>query len=385
MVKRQRNRAFGLTLSSVHASLRHALLIVGVSAFAAGGAAHAQQNGEVQTHAAPVNGGAGGKYFEYACGPGRALAGLRGSAGVLVDAVQAVCARVDAAGSLTDPAAQGPVFGGARPFDKAADCPPGYVVTNLAVSENEIEPLIGAIDVICQEFAYVGDGGRTIVQIAGSGHLRGYTEPVLLTGGDNYGEYRISPCPDQMIAVGIRGRSSQYLDALGLICAPKAAPSSVGAAAPDRAAELVGKEISLQSSNFLDRFVRHRNSLGFIEPIDGDLARADSAFRIAPGLAGRCVSFESKNFPGQYLRHEFWRIKLAPMQDSELYRNDATFCMTPGLGDSAGVSLQSASHPDRFIRHKNFELWVEPFDGGDVFRRDATFNLTQPGGVLYVR
>ena len=327
---------------------------------------------------APVAGGPGGSYFEYSCGPGRMLVGLRGSAGVLVDAVQAVCARVDAAGYVSEARLAGPVFGGTRPFDKAADCPDQQAIQSIRVSQTENQPLVGSIQITCLEVARFADGGRTELEIEGSGHLAGYESPGMVISTYNPGEYGQSSCPGETFAVGIRGRASQYLDALGLICAPKAAAASV---AVDAAfSGLVGQEVSLQASNYPDRFIRHRHSLGYAEPVSGELGRDDSTFRIVPGLAGRCISLQSRNYPGQYLRHQNWRIKLAPREDNDTYRNDATFCMVPGLATSAGVSLESVNAKGHFIRHRGGELWVDRFDGSDLNRRDATFNVTYPGG-----
>src|SRR5262249_24282534 len=66
-----------------------------------------------------------------------------------------------------------------------------------------------------------------------------------------------------------------------------------------------------QSVNYQDRFIRHRNFLGFIEPINDRQAAKDAVFIVQPGLAGGCYSFESTNFHGFYLRHENFRIKLS--------------------------------------------------------------------------
>jgi len=150
-------------------------------------------------------------------------------------------------------------------------------------------------------------------------------------------------------------------------------------------ANLIGREVSFQASNYLDHFIRHRNSLGYAEVIAGDLGRDDSTFRIVPGLAGKCISLESHNYPGQFLRHQAWRIKLAPRDENDLYKQDATFCMVSGLASSTGVSLESVNYPHHFIRHRNGELWLDDFDGSDLNRRDATFNVTNPGGAMMVR
>src|SRR5262245_41394623 len=197
-----------------------ALLLVTVS-----GAAPAQD----RTNAA-VQGGPGGTYFEYSCGSGRMLVGLHGSAGVLVDAVQAVCARVDAAGSVSEATPQGPVFGGQRPFDKVADCPDGQAIRMLDISQSEGNPFVGAIRIRCQETARMEEGCSTDLNLSGSGHLRGYDSPFGPMASQDNGEFGASRCPDPTYAVGIRGRSSFWLNALGLICAPKPVTAAAAAA-----------------------------------------------------------------------------------------------------------------------------------------------------------
>lgn len=326
-----------------------------------------------------IGGGEGGSYFEFVCPSGQLLVGLHGSAGMLVDAVRAVCARVDAAGAITEAAPAGPVFGGPRPFDKAAECPNRYAIRALTIWQSEKYPYVGAIRITCHEVARVVDGGRTSVELRGTGNLIDHDPNGIWVGGKR-GYQEDSSCPDSLYAIGIRGRSSEYLDAIGLVCGPK-----VTAAVATEFSGLVGQQVSLQASNYLDRYVRHRNALGFTEPVTDALARNDATFKIVQGLAGRCVSLESHNYPGHFLRHHFWRIKLSPREDSDLFRNDATFCMVPGLAGSTGLSLESASNPGHFIRHRNNELWVDRFDGSDLFRRDATFNLTHPGGAVLVR
>jgi hypothetical protein len=135
--------------------------------------------------------------------------------------------------------------------------------------------------------------------------------------------------------------------------------------------------VSFKSFNFPDRFIRHKNSLGFIEPINNELDRKDATFRLIPGLANsNCISFESINFPNHFLRHENFRLKLAGRIDQQLFREDATFRIVPGLFDNRVYSFESLNFPGHFIRHKNFELWIDPSDGSDLFRKDATFIIT---------
>jgi hypothetical protein len=139
--------------------------------------------------------------------------------------------------------------------------------------------------------------------------------------------------------------------------------------------------ISFQSYNFSDRYIRHRNFLGYLEPISDELGRKDATYKLVPGLANsKCSSFESVNFPGHFLRHENFRLKLARRINQRLFREDATFCIKTRLfGDNTSSwSFESLNFPGHYIRHKNFELWIDPSDGSDLFRKDATFSITTP-------
>lgn len=144
------------------------------------------------------------------------------------------------------------------------------------------------------------------------------------------------------------------------------------------------KEVSFESYNYPGRYIRHRNSLGYVEKIDDKLAAKDATFRIVPGLAGKCRSFESVNYPNHFLRHQNFRLKLAPRSNDQLFLNDATFCFVPGLASSLWYSFESVNLPGHYIRHKNFELWLDNSDGSQLFKEDATFRLAAPGGGVRI-
>ena len=137
---------------------------------------------------------------------------------------------------------------------------------------------------------------------------------------------------------------------------------------------------SFRSWNYPDRYIRHRNSLGYIDPIvaNDKLGRKDATFRLVPGLAGRCRSIESVNYPGHFLRHQNYRLKLAKQTDDQLFKEDATFCVVRGLASSNGRSFESVNFPKHYIRHSNFELWLAKSDGSPLFKKDATFIISPP-------
>jgi predicted carbohydrate-binding protein with CBM5 and CBM33 domain len=129
-----------------------------------------------------------------------------------------------------------------------------------------------------------------------------------------------------------------------------------------------------------DRYIRHYNSLGFTESVDagsGDTLKKDATWKIAAGLADpACYSFEAVNQPGKYLRHAMSRLRIdADPGDgqSDLFRNDATFCLKPGLDGDSTVSLAAKNFPNRYIRHRNGELWLDPNDSATGYKQDASW------------
>jgi hypothetical protein len=141
-------------------------------------------------------------------------------------------------------------------------------------------------------------------------------------------------------------------------------------------------KVSLRSSNFTDRYVRHRNNLGYIEVVSSAsslTARQDATFTVAAGLgAADCYSLQSVNFPGYYLRHYGLRLSLQQNDGSTIFKNDATFCARAGLAGGSSISLESFNHPGRYIRHKNYELWVDLKQSGTTYAGDSSFTTATP-------
>ncbi|MGW0218602.1 glycoside hydrolase family 43 protein [Micromonospora chokoriensis] len=136
--------------------------------------------------------------------------------------------------------------------------------------------------------------------------------------------------------------------------------------------------VRLKSSNFPDRYVRHLNGVGRIDPYPFDPYQ-DQMWRMVPGLADSAgVSFESVNRPGNFLRHSGYAIRLEPNNNTATFRADATFQRTAGLADSAWTSFRSYNFPDRYLRHSNSLLRIDPLSASSsaADRQDATFRIT---------
>jgi len=85
--------------------------------------------------------------------------------------------------------------------------------------------------------------------------------------------------------------------------------------------------ISFESSWHYGFYLRHANGVMWLNENDGsDLFLLDASFfpRENKFFSG-FVSFESVNIPNNFVRNQNYRLKIAPAEDADLYRNDASF------------------------------------------------------------
>jgi lysophospholipase L1-like esterase len=131
--------------------------------------------------------------------------------------------------------------------------------------------------------------------------------------------------------------------------------------------------LRVTTPGYTNRYARHQNSLGYTTAVDaaaGALLKQDATWRIVPGLAGSCYSLQSRNFPGQYLRHQNHRIRISPDDGSAVMRADATWCARSA---PTGVRLASFNFPGSYLRHFASELWLATPGGANTF--DAAGSL----------
>ncbi|WP_238008227.1 AbfB domain-containing protein [Dactylosporangium sp. AC04546] len=122
------------------------------------------------------------------------------------------------------------------------------------------------------------------------------------------------------------------------------------------------------------RYIRHQNSLGYTEVVTASsttLLKQDATWRIVPGLAdSSCYSFESRNYPGRYLRHQAFRVRMDTNDNSALFRADATWCAQSATG---GVRLTAWGFPGQYLRHYNAELWLATPGGPSTYDNPSSF------------
>lgn len=140
---------------------------------------------------------------------------------------------------------------------------------------------------------------------------------------------------------------------------------------------ILNKVVRFLSVNLSGHFIRHAYSLGEVTRLSTELDRKDASFKVVPGLASQhapCVSLESVNYPGEYLRHEHDRIKLSKSENRDLFKQDATFRLVPGLADANAVSFESFNYPGKYVRHYESHLFIAVPDS-DLAKKDATFRV----------
>jgi non-reducing end alpha-L-arabinofuranosidase len=91
--------------------------------------------------------------------------------------------------------------------------------------------------------------------------------------------------------------------------------------------------------------------------------KADATWIVEPGLANSsCVSFESANGSGDYIRHSDFQLYLEPSDGTAQFALDATFC--PRAGNSGSdYSFMSYNYSNQYIRHFDYDGHIAS-DGG---------------------
>lgn len=112
---------------------------------------------------------------------------------------------------------------------------------------------------------------------------------------------------------------------------------------------------------------------------DGEFAALTSGdpltLTVVEGLADEsCFTFRDEQ--DRYLRHYDYRLRFDPEDDSELFRDDATFCIEQKV--PSGIRLSSKNYPGHVLHRRGSELYIDKPDGSDDFIADSTFAIQKP-------
>jgi hypothetical protein len=136
-----------------------------------------------------------------------------------------------------------------------------------------------------------------------------------------------------------------------------------------------GSSISLRATTACctTRYINHSGAnvdTAVVDSSSATSAKQNASWIVRAGLANSsCVSFESKNTAGSYLRHQNYQLYVHANDRSALFASDATFCPQAGR-NGQGNSFASSNFSTRYIRHYNNLVYIASNGGSNAF--DAT-------------
>jgi hypothetical protein len=150
-----------------------------------------------------------------------------------------------------------------------------------------------------------------------------------------------------------------------------------------------GSTVSLRATTACcaTRYITHSGAdvlTSVITSSSSSTDKSNASWIVRAGLANSsCVSFESKNTAGSFLRHQNYRLFLQANDGSALFRSDATFCAQAGM-NGQGTSLASSNFPSRYVRHYANNLYIasnggsNAFDSSSLWADDVSWVPTAP-------
>ena len=146
----------------------------------------------------------------------------------------------------------------------------------------------------------------------------------------------------------------------------------------------VGSSVSLRATTACctTRYIAHSGTSVATQVVSSSSTstlKGQATFVVRAGLANSsCVSFESKDTSGSYLRHSGFTLYLNANDSSTLFKQDATFCPQTGK-NGQGNTFRSYNYPTRDIRHYNNNVYaasnggVHPFDATSSWSDDVSW------------
>lgn len=142
----------------------------------------------------------------------------------------------------------------------------------------------------------------------------------------------------------------------------------------------VGSYISLRAtiSGYTTRYIAHTDTTINTQVVTSSSSttlKEEASWKVVTGLGNSgCYSFESVDTPGSYIRHYNFALLLAADDSTKQFYEDATFCPLASLNSAGTNSIRSWSYPTRYFRHYENVLYVASNGGVDTFDSTTSFN-----------
>lgn len=141
----------------------------------------------------------------------------------------------------------------------------------------------------------------------------------------------------------------------------------------------VGSSVSLRvtTAGYDTRYIAHTGTTVNTQVVTSSSATAlkqQASWKVTAGLGNSaCFSFQSVDTPGSYIRHYDFALLVNANDGTKQFGEDATFCpQTPLNGQ--GSSIRAWSYPTRYFRHYSNVLYAASNGGVHTFDATASFN-----------
>ncbi|KAI1825958.1 glycoside hydrolase family 54 protein [Xylaria intraflava] len=141
----------------------------------------------------------------------------------------------------------------------------------------------------------------------------------------------------------------------------------------------VGSSVSMRATTACctTRYLTHDNGVVDTQVVSSGSSAAlkkQASWTVRAGLGNSaCISFESNDAPGSYIRHSNFDLLVNASDGSKQFNEDATFCPQAGL-NGQGNTLQAWGYPTRYIRHYGNVGYIASNGGVSVFDTASSFN-----------
>ncbi|KAH8795264.1 Arabinosidase B [Hyaloscypha finlandica] len=141
----------------------------------------------------------------------------------------------------------------------------------------------------------------------------------------------------------------------------------------------VGSSISLRATTACctTRYLAHTGSTVNTQVVSSSSTTAlkqQASWTVRAGLGNSaCFSFESVDTAGSYIRHYNFALLVNANDGSKQFHEDATFCPQTGL-NGQGNSIRSWSYPTRYFRHYSNVGYIASNGGVHTFDAATSFN-----------
>jgi hypothetical protein len=236
-----------------------------------------------------VIGGPGGSAFRSTCS-GDFVAGVYASAGAWITAIGLECAKFQAAsGTFARPVWHKSFHGSSRDPHKTVLCAPDAFVSGIRFSftrEDTNPKYLDFIEITCTPVR--GGPPATACLDTGEGCYHTHPNPAPTPGSFMFAPFS-QHCPADEAAIGLRGRSGKYVDAIGLICGPRPVAAARGP---------LGKQRFATAKNDVDIYNEPVEPRGVIGMMRGGTTGAALLFALVTSTAAHAVDFPAQGGPG---------------------------------------------------------------------------------------